>query len=108
MGRHNRPFHQADAPPEFTPLAIRFYDSTSIATSTYFNAASTSDGKFRWPQGPNGEAAFNLRAPNLVWQGGVDSAFRTTIPVPEPGTVVLGIAQLMALTWWRRRLRHDQ
>jgi hypothetical protein len=104
---------QGNALPIGTPLSIRFYDSTSIATSTYFNAVSTADGKIRWPQSPDGTVIFDLDDLNdiddiLIWQGGVDSAFRTTIPVPEPGTVMLGMAQLMAVTWWRHRRRHDQ
>ena len=78
-----------------TPLAIRFYDTTSLATANYFNCVSNTNGTWNWILGnpePTLTLSFTVTSPTQVWQGGATSAFRTTLPVPEPGVAVLLVA----------------
>ncbi len=92
------------APADGTPLALRFYDSTSIATSTYFNAVSDTTGGFNWvtPAEPKSTAALTFLTLGVVWQGGSGSAARTTIAVPEPSCLLLSVVSLGALAVRRR------
>lgn len=73
------------------PLSIRFHDSFSLQTSTYFNAVSDSTGAWNMVNSTNSELSVTLSLSDaaLVWQGGSDSAFRTTISIPEPSSFVL-------------------
>jgi hypothetical protein len=89
------------------PLAIRFYDSTSLETSTYFNAVSSAGGGWNWidPTDPQTVISLTLTDPGLVWLDGPESAFRTTIPIPEPHTAFLAAAGFAALLGNRKRLR---
>ena len=75
-----------------TPLAIRFYDSTSLATANYFNCVSNTNGTWNWAGGtpePTINLTFSTTSATQVWQGGASSAFRTTIPIPEPSAWLL-------------------
>lgn len=92
------------APPDGTPLALRFYDSNSIATSTYFNAVSDTTGVFNWasPAEPKSTADLLFLTSGVVWQDGPSSSFRTTIAVPEPSCLLLGSLGLGALAVRRR------
>ncbi len=94
----------ANLPIAGTPLAIRFYDSTSIATATYFNAVSNTTGTWNWitPVDPRPTIIISLSDPGVVLQDGPTSAFRTTIAVPEPSCLLLGILSLGALVVRRR------
>lgn len=94
----------ANLPTAGTPLAIRFYDSISIATSTYFNAVANTTGTWNWitPVDPRPTITISLSDPGVVLQGGPTSAFRTTIAVPEPSCIVLVILSLGGLTARRR------
>lgn len=92
-------------PSNTTPLAVRFYDSTSIATSTYFNAVSNTTGSWNWvtPTDPQPFIGLLLSDPGFVWQDGSASAFRTTIPIPEPSSsALLALHGLGALAVRRR------
>lgn len=93
-------------PPLGTPLVIRFYHSISLDNATYFNAVSNSTGSWNWiePTDPISILTLTLSDPELVWQDGAASAFRTTIPIPEPATSVLAAC---ALLLGIRRLRTD-
>lgn len=89
-----------------TPLALRFYDSTSLAASTYFNAVTDTTGGFNWvaPSSPTSTAGLSLglSSVGIVWQDGAGSAFRTTIAVPEPSCLLLSVLGLGALAVRRR------
>lgn len=86
-------------PPDGTPLALRFYDSISIDTSTYFNAVSNPSGMFNWftPTEPQSIASLTFLTPGFLWQDGATSAYRTTIAVPEPSCLLLGVLSMGAL-----------
>lgn len=89
-----------------TPLALRFYDSTSLAASSYFNAVTDTTGIFNWvaPADPTSTARLSLvlSSVGIVWQDGATSAYRTTIAVPEPSCLLLGVLSLGALAVRRR------
>jgi hypothetical protein len=88
-----------------TPLAIRFYDSTSLATANYFNCISRTDGTWNWTLGnpePTVTLAFKASPQTLIWQDGASSAFRTTIAIPEPSAALLAVCS--AFLVFRRRL----
>lgn len=76
-----------------TSLALRFYNSTSLAASTYFNAVTDTTGVFDWvaPSSPTSTArlSLGLSSVGIVWQDGTGSSFRTTIPIPEPSSSAL-------------------
>ena len=89
-----------------TPLAIRFYDSTSLATANYFNCVSNTNGTWNWAGGtpePTITLTFSTTSATQVWQGGAASAFRTTLAVPEPSGVLLAMIGLGPLAGMRRR-----
>lgn len=86
-----------------TPLAIRFYNSTTRANSTFFNTVSNTAGSWNW-----NSSAFQINIlignlPGTVWEGGTGSAFRTTIAVPEPSALIL--VGCGATIWAGRRRR---
>ena len=93
-----------ETPAVGTPLALRFYDSTSIATSNYFNAVSETTGAFNWvaPAEPKSTANLTFLTSGVVWQDGPSSSYRTTIAVPEPSCILLSILSLGALAVRRR------
>ncbi len=88
------------------PLTIRFYDSTSIAGSTYFNAVSNTSGLWNWvtPTNLNPMINISLGDSGIVWQDGGGSAFRTTIAVPEPSAVIVLALTTGTLALRRRRV----
>lgn len=94
----------ANMPSAGTPLTIRFYDSTSIATSTYFNAVSNTTGAWNWITPSNLNPTINILLTDLgvVFQDGPTSAFRTTIAIPEPSCLLLSVLGLGALAVRRR------
>lgn len=93
----------ANFPSAGTPLTIRFYDSTSIATSTYFNAVSNTTGTWNWitPVDPRPTITISLSDPGTVLQD-ASSAYRTTIAVPEPSCLLFSVLGLGALAIRRR------
>jgi hypothetical protein len=89
-----------------TPLALRFYDSTSIASANYFNAVAATDGSFTWvaPSVPESNSSLALPASQIVWQDGTGSAYRTTIAIPEPSAAAV-IAFTFGVLSFRRQRR---
>lgn len=99
-------------PANGTPLAIRFYNGTTIAGSTAYNTVSSTATNWQWatPSTPPTTLTLSLDDPGLVWESIVrfgqasNTAFHTTI-VPEPTTItsfVVG-SGLLALAVARRR-----
>lgn len=77
-----------------TPLSIRYYDSVSIATSTYFNAVSNTSGAWNYVIPIDPTPTINLpidKNVSIVFQSGVEGAFRTVVPIPEPSHIILVI-----------------
>ena len=93
-------------PAEGMPLAIRFYDAPPKSTPRFFNTVSNEQGLWNWRNGSNEIVQVTLTYPGLVWEGGAESAFRTTIPVPvpEPSAGSLIITTMIVLAWRRRSL----
>jgi hypothetical protein len=94
-----------DFPAVGMPLSIRFYDATTIGGAGHFNAVSSAAWLWEGPGDPENLISMNLSNAILLWQDGPDSAFRTTIPVPEPGVAVLLGAALGAAAF--RRTKHS-
>ncbi len=88
-----------------TPLSLRFYNSTAITSSTYFNAVSTTSGSFNWvaPSTPQSGMGLTLPDAAAIWQDGAGSAFRTTIPIPEPSSSTLLVLLSLGVMAVRRR-----
>jgi len=98
------------------PLAIKFYNGSSIASSTYYNVVSNAAWLWQTPINPSPlPPIINLSFddPGLQWESIVvhghlgASAFHTTIvPVPEPDTIFSVLPCLAALALhWRRSAR---
>lgn len=91
----------ASLPADGTPLVMRYYDATNRASSMAFNAVANTDGTWNW-----NSTAFQINMsvgdePGTIWQDGAASAYRTTIPIPEPsGILMLGSA---VVGWCLRR-----
>lgn len=96
------------------PLALRFYNGTSIANSTFYNVVSDDLWVWKTPVTPPTNVTISLDDLGLEWQSialgqAANTAFHTTIPitaVPEPSTWVAGAlvaATLAAVA--RRRVR---
>lgn len=90
-----------------TPLAVRFYDGTSVANSTYFNTVSNTSGAWNYipPTSPSPEIGIVIDKTNdIVFQDGGSGAFRTVLPIPEPSMAVLAtIGGLLVLVRRRRK-----
>jgi hypothetical protein len=94
------------------PLAIRFYDGASIASSTFYNTVSNDAWLWKLPATPAPLPPIinmSFDDPGLEWESIASfgqpgsSAFHTTIPVPEPGTPVVALLCLLAAGFRRRR-----
>ena len=87
-----------------TPLAIRFYDAAVSDEATYFNSVSDSTGAWNAINTPpQSTMTLSLANATLAWQDGGSSAFRTTIPIPEPGGGALVAGSLLVICL--RRIR---
>ncbi len=99
------------APAAGTPLAIRYYDGLTAATSAHFNAASDTTGAWNWVAPALVAPVLDLKITklNTVFQSGVVGAFQTEIGtgVPEPASGAFLLAGGIALTFRRRRLATD-
>ena len=95
-------------------LALRFYDGTSIATSTFYNTVMAPSWKWKDPASPPSvNVTMSLADPGLVWESifaqgqATTTAFHTSIliAIPEPSSLALiGMALAGApLAYLRRR-----
>jgi PEP-CTERM motif len=105
-------------PPAGTILAIRFYNGTSLLTSSYYNTVSngaTSNNTWAWAaptsSNPLVNVSLSLNDPSLVWESVVldsqsaNTAFHTTIAIPEPSTLALVCLGLVGVPLGYRRFR---
>ncbi len=91
-----------------TPLAIRFYNNTTLTNSTAYNAVSDALWLWQTPASPGPTVGISLDQLGLQWLGGASTAFYTSqAVVPEPSTMLfsLGFVGLLGLQIWVRRLR---
>jgi hypothetical protein len=75
-----------------TPLAIRFYDGTSVGSSTYFNAVSNVSGAWNYVLPTSSSPVIDMvidKTNDVVFQDGGSGAFRTVLPIPEPSIICL-------------------
>lgn len=100
-------------PANGTQLAIRFYNGTTMANSSFFNTVTDSLWVWKTPATPPASVTLSLDDANLVWESiarvgqAGSTAFHTTIPIPEPSTMVsmLTGAGMLGLIVIRRRRR---
>ena len=87
------------------PLSIRFFNNTTLAGSTAFNAVSDpTNAQWLWqtPEVPGPTEGLSLDQTGLVWFGGAATAFYTSqaFSVPEPSSLVIagfvGVGTLFA------------
>lgn len=73
-----------------TPLAIRFYNGTTVGNSQFFNAASDTAGTWNWIAPGTPAPVLNLAITKgvSVFQSNSDP-YLTAIPVPEPTAYML-------------------
>jgi len=102
-----------------TPLAIRVYDGTSIASSTHYQTISSTLASWDWklPAAPPNNPSINLSLDDtsLFRENGISGLgsavtgglFNTNIPtaapVPEPGTLAVGVLLALTAVGTRRR-----
>jgi hypothetical protein len=98
------------------PLAIRFYDGSSLLGSTFYNTVSSDDWLWKLPATPAPLPPLlnmSLDESGLKWESvttfgqSASTEFRTTIPVPEPGSGSLMMAALLLIGMRRSRSRMD-
>ena len=91
-----------------TPLSIRFYDAPVMEEATYFNAVSDSTGAWNAINSPTTLLTMTLSLADAtqIWQDRGSSAFRTTIPIPEPAGGALIAGSLLVL--YLRRVRRGE
>lgn len=86
------------------PFAIRFYDAPTTDSATFFNSVSNVTGAWNAirPATSPFTITLDLTASSLVWQDGSSSAFRTTIPIPEPAGLAMAAGIAFFLSSRRR------
>ncbi|MEY2526914.1 MAG: hypothetical protein QOE73_1685 [Verrucomicrobiota bacterium] len=94
-----------------TPLSIRIYNGTTIAASTFYNAVSDDLWVWQTPAQVPPPVNVSLGDPNLEWYSiflgqNANTAFHTTVLVPEPSTFALfGVGALAFAGILRRRAK---
>lgn len=95
-----------DLPIPGVPMAIRFYNGTTIAGSTEFNTVSNVSGAWDWHStiGGSDHAFADLSAPGLLlWERGPTTAFHTEAIVPEPSSTALLIVATVLVAARRKK-----
>lgn len=94
------------APSVGTPLAVRFFDGISVATSSYFNVVSNTSGGWNFIAPIDPTPNINIvidKTAGVVFQSGEVGAFQTSLAVPEPSSsLLIGIAATSLLLRRRR------
>lgn len=96
------------APAVATPLAVRFFDGTSEAGSSFFNAVSHTGGAWNFvaPNDPAPSITIVIdKDPNIKFQS-VGGAFSTQLAVPEPSAILLASVALSLSVMTRRRQKN--
>jgi len=87
------------------PLAIEFYNATTIGAATEMNAVSDASWLWITPATPQSSVSISLNDTGLQWLDLPSSAFKTE-PIPEPATYAfLGLGLPLLLRRVRRKLR---
>ncbi len=89
-----------------TPLSIRFYDGTTVANSTYFNAVSKTSGSWNYIAPNDPSPVLNLaidKGASTVFQNGLSGAFSTSIAIPESSPILLWFSGAAILLLSRQR-----
>ena len=90
-------------------FGIRFFNNSTKGGSTFFNTVTNEAWRFAFsPDGTNppptdsemflDPIAGGPTVASAIWEGGAASAFKTTVPVPEPSsslTLLLGAGLLL-------------
>ncbi len=87
-------------------LAVRFYNNTSIATSTYQATASAASWTWVAPATPSSSITLSLQDSGVSWQGGYTAYTGNLVSaIPEPSTyaALAGLAILGVAASRRRR-----
>lgn len=75
-----------------TPLAIRYYNGSTVANSSFFNAASDISGGWNWvsPEILPPSLTLQINKDTSIFQSGIIGAFQTRIStsIPEPSTAL--------------------
>jgi hypothetical protein len=98
-------------PANGTQLAIRFYNGTTMASSTFYNTVTDSLWVWKSPATPPASVTLSLNDASLVWESIVrgqaaSTAFHTTISaIPEPSTYALMCLGALGMMVLRRRVK---
>jgi hypothetical protein len=90
------------------PLVLRFYNNTTISSSSKYNEVSADSWTWLTPTGaPGSSMTLTGYDADLVWLGGTGTEFKTTIinpaAIPEPSTYALLGMGVLGLVAYRRR-----
>lgn len=88
-------------------MGIRFYNGTTVASSTYYGAFSSTNSAWLWVA-PSSSSAMAISAddPGVTWLNNKVAYTGTAIAVPEPGAVMLfvvGMGSCLLLVRYRRK-----
>lgn len=88
-----------------TPLAIRFYDGTSVGNSSYFNSVSNTNGTWNYVAPAEVSPVVSMvidKVSGVVFDGAFGD-FKTVRPIPEPSYVALILLAVIPMLLGRRR-----
>jgi hypothetical protein len=92
------------------PLSIRFYNATTIGGSSFYNVVSDDLWLWKTPATPPAVVTISLDDLSLEWLSiamgqNANTAFHTTVAVPEPSTYALMLAGAVGFLALRRRAK---